>query len=118
MPHLLDFIPASSCKKTLFPLLILTLVLLGVFQLLDTPLRNPVAPSGIVSFELAGTPNEADAIIQRSARAQLFILWHILIGSATDFSPQLAAYSATIKFSLIFLGLGFVFVGWSWKVER
>ena len=63
MAHPLDFIPASSRKKIFIRLLALTLVLVGVFQFLDAPLRNPVSSSGIVSFGLAGTPNEADAII-------------------------------------------------------
>ena len=73
MFHPLDFIPAYSRKKIFISLLMLTLVLIGIFGLLDAPLRNPVSPSGIVSFELAGTPEKADAIIQTwDSRAQLF----------------------------------------------
>lgn len=173
MSHPLDFIPASSRKKTFFPLLALTLGLLTLIQLLNTPLQNPVSPMGIVSFELAGTPQKADAIIQAwDARARLFAafslgldylfllayglvislgvlmvagkeggkfakisayvgwgvllaalldaienfaLWRLLSGSATEFCPRLAAISATAKFFLVFLGLGFAFVGWLWR---
>ena len=176
MPHPLDFIPTSSHKKIFLPLLVLTLVLLGVFQLLDLPLRNPVSPSGIVSFELAGTPEKADAIIQSwDASAQLFAafglgfdylfmiaygltislgvlmaaskhggkfsqiggyvgwgvllaslfdalenfaLWRLLSGSATAFCPYVAAVSATIKFVLLIIGLGFALVGWLLKKKE
>ena len=170
MSHPLDFIPASSRKKIFLSLLALTLVLVGVFSFLDTPLRNPVSPSGIVSFELAGTPDKANAIIKEwDLRAQLFAalglgfdylfmvaygltislgvliaaskhggkfekvgvyvgwgvllaalfdavenfaLWRLLSGSATAFCPRVAAVSATIKFFLLVLGLGFALVGW------
>jgi len=173
MSHPLDFIPAPSRKKIFFPLLALTLVLLGVFQLLDGPLQNPVSPNGIVSFELAGTPEKADAIIQSwDSRAQLFAafglgldylfmlaygltislgvlmagakhggkfeqlgalmgwgvllaslldaienlaLWRILSGWATPYYATTAAISATIKFTLLLLGLGFALIGWLWK---
>ena len=170
MSHPLDFIPASSRKKIFILLLALTLVLVGVFSFLDAPLRNPVSPSGIVSFELAGTPDKANAIIKEwDLRAQLFAalglgfdylfmvaygltislgvliaaskhggkfekvgvyvgwgvllaalfdavenfaLWRLLSGSATAFCPRVAAVSATIKFFLLVLGLGFALVGW------
>ena len=176
MSHPLGFIPASSRKKIFFPLLALTLGLLGVFQLLDAPLRNPVSPSGIVSFELAGTPSKADAIIQAwDASAQLFaafglgldylfmiaygltislgvlmaaskqggsfekvgnyvgwgvlvaslfdasenfFLWQILIGEGFSFYPRIAAVSATLKFILLIIGLGFALIGWLWKKKE
>jgi len=73
MSHPLDFIPASFREKAFWTLLILTLILLTLIQLLNIPLQNPVSPMGIVSFELAGTPEKADAILQSwDARAQLF----------------------------------------------
>ncbi|MCP4138687.1 MAG: hypothetical protein GY755_00070 [Chloroflexi bacterium] len=173
MSHPLDFIPASSRKKIFLSLLALTLVLVGIFGILDAPLRNPVSPSGIVSFELAGTPEKAEAIIQSwDSRAQLFAafglgydylfmvvygltlslgvlmtasknggkfekvgnylgwgvllaalldgvenfaLWRLLSGTATELCPRVAALSATIKFVLLILGLGYALVGWLWK---
>ncbi len=173
MSHPLDFIPASFHKKVFFPLLALTLVLVGVFQLLDLPLRTSAAPNGILSFELAGTIEKADAILQSwDSRAQLFAafslgldylflfaygltislgvlmvaekhggrfseigkiigwgvllaslldaienlaLWRLLSGWAQPHCAGTAAISATIKFGLLLLGMGFAFIGWVWK---
>ena len=176
MSHPLDFIPASSRKKAFLPLFALTLILVAVFRLLDAPLQNPVSPMGIVSFELAGTPEKADAIIQAwDARAKLFAafslgfdylfmfayglaislgvllaadkqggrfaafasyvgwgvllaslldaienfaLWRLLSGTATEIFPRIAAFSATVKFFLLALGLGFFLVGWLWPKKN
>lgn len=61
-------------RSRLFPgLLVLTLALFGVFRLLDAPLRTAAAPSGIVSFELAATVANVQAILDSwDARARLF----------------------------------------------
>lgn len=100
MSHPLDFIPASARKKTFFALLALTLGLVGVFRLLDAPLRNPVSPSGIVSFELAGTMERADAIIQSwDARAQLFAAF----GLGFDYL-FLIVYGITISLGVLMAG--------------
>ena len=48
----------SARKKALVLALVLSLVLLVALRILDIPLRTPVAPRGIVSFELA---KDADA---------------------------------------------------------
>ncbi len=170
MFHPLEFIPEKSRRKVFIPLLILTLGLLGVFRLLDAPLQNPAAPSGIVSFELAGTVEKATTIMESwDERAQLFAafglgldylflvvygvtislgvlmvatkhggkfvkvgsyigwgvltaslfdalenlaLWRILSGWAQPHCYQVAAISATIKFGLLIIGLGFALVGW------
>ena len=170
MSHPLDFIPGTARKKVFFALLVLTLGLFGVFRYLDGPLRVPDAPNGIVSYELAGTPEKADSIIQAwDARARLFAafglgidylfmpayaltislgvlmvlrkrsgwfaklgayvgwgallaalfdaveniaLWRLLSGTATPFCPRVASIAATIKFSLIILGILFALLGW------
>ncbi len=170
MSHPLDFIPSIAQKKVFFALLALTLGLFGIFRFLDAPLHTPDAPSGIVSFELAGTTAKAESIIQSwDARAQLFAafglgldylfmpayaltislgvlmalrkqrgwfaklgayvgwgallaalfdavenvaLWRLLSDMATPFCPRVAALAATIKFSLILLGLGYALLGW------
>jgi len=62
MQHPLEFIPAEYRKGIFFTLLVLTLILFAVFRALDQPLRTPVAPNGIVSFELAGNAQTARAI--------------------------------------------------------
>jgi hypothetical protein len=51
----------------------LTILIFGVFRLLDEPLRTDSAPSGIVSFELAGQVESAQAMINSwDADARLF----------------------------------------------
>ena len=170
MSHPLEFISETVQKKIFFTLFALTLGLFGVFAWLDAPLRTPAAPNGIVSFELAATPQKAAAIIESwDARAQLFAafglgldylfmpayaltislgvlmvarkhgrifaklggfigwgallaglfdaienvaLWLLLSRTATAFYPPIAAVSATIKFTLIVVGLLLAFVGW------
>lgn len=62
MQHPLEIIPAKYRKRIFFTLLTLTLSLFAVFRVLDQPLRTPVAPNGIVSFEFAGNAQTALAI--------------------------------------------------------
>ena len=64
----------SNRRKPLFILsLVVTLVIFGIFRVLDSPLRTPAAPNGIVSFELAGNLETATSIINSwDARAGLF----------------------------------------------
>jgi hypothetical protein len=60
----LDFIPAPR-RIPLFRLFFgLTIAFFAVFSFLDQPLRAPAAPSGIVSFELARTPEAASAMLE------------------------------------------------------
>lgn len=63
MRHPLEFVPQEARKRLFFTLLILTLSLFAIFRVLDTPLQTDYAPSGIVSFELAGTPQNAAHIV-------------------------------------------------------
>ena len=63
MAHPLEFIPGEYRKRIFFALLFLTLILFGIFRILDAPLQTPAAPNGIVSFELAHTPSKAQSII-------------------------------------------------------
>jgi hypothetical protein len=62
MQHPLEFIPDAYRKRIFLTLLALTFSLFAVFRVLDQPLRTPVAPNGIVSFELAGNAQAARAI--------------------------------------------------------
>ena len=59
MRHPLEFVPQEARRPFFFALLILTLSLFAIFRVLDTPLQTDYAPGGIVSFELAGTPQNA-----------------------------------------------------------
>lgn len=72
MRHPLEFVPQEARKRLFFTLLVLTLSLFAIFRILDTPLQTDYAPSGIVSFELAGTPqNAAHIVLTWSAEAML-----------------------------------------------
>ena len=59
MKHPLDFVSDSFRKRLFFIFLFLTILLFAVFRVLDQPLRTSAAPNGIVSFELARTPEKA-----------------------------------------------------------
>lgn len=73
MRHPLDFIPSSTRKHIFFGLLIWTLALLALFQILNIPLTTTAAPYGIVSHQLAWTPENSRAIlVSWGTRASLF----------------------------------------------
>lgn len=63
MQHPLEFIPAQYRKRCFFTFLLLTLLLFSVFRVLDKPLRTPASPKGVVSLELARTPQRAQGMI-------------------------------------------------------
>ncbi|MBI3161126.1 MAG: hypothetical protein HYZ23_01385 [Chloroflexi bacterium] len=63
MRHPLEFTPQNLQKPLLYVFLALTILIFGIFGALDVPLRNPFAPNGIVSLELAGTPDKAFSIL-------------------------------------------------------
>jgi hypothetical protein len=72
MRHPLEFVPHGARRRLFFALLLLTLSLFAIFRVLDTPLQTDYAPSGIVSFELAGTSqNAAHIVLTWSAEAML-----------------------------------------------
>jgi hypothetical protein len=59
-----EFIPTSSRRHVFLIFLALTIAIFGVFRFVDMPLRTSAAPSGIVSFELAGSVEQASAMLQ------------------------------------------------------
>jgi hypothetical protein len=59
MRHPLEFVPVNLRKPLFFVFLGLTLLIFGVFRVLDAPL----GPGGIVSFELARTADAAQSIL-------------------------------------------------------
>jgi hypothetical protein len=61
--HPYQRIPLSRRPAIFLPLLALTLALTAILQAVDVPLRTPVAPLGIVSYELAGTTDGARRIL-------------------------------------------------------
>ena len=59
----LDFIPAPKRLPLFWLFFGLTLAFFAVFNWFDQSLRTSAAPSGIVSCELAGSPEAADATL-------------------------------------------------------
>jgi hypothetical protein len=101
MSYPLEFVSAASRKKTFFSLLALTLLLFGVMKRLDAPLRNlTAAPNGIISFELAGSPEKAEAITQSwGLQAHLFAAF----GLGVDYL-FLAVYGLTLSLGVLMAG--------------
>ncbi len=63
MSHPLVWIQKEHRQRVLWVLLAATLVVFGAITALDAPLHTPPAPNGIVSYELAGNPAKAGAIL-------------------------------------------------------
>jgi hypothetical protein len=103
MKHPLEPIPSTSRKPLFWALLVGTLVLFAVFRVLDAPLRTPAAPNGIVSFELAGTPFQAQAIIDS---------WHAmaLLLSSVEGEPVPGMVSRAYSFAVFGLGIDYLFM--------
>ena len=67
MNHPLEKLPAGARKPLFRAFLAGTLVLFAVFRVLNAPLVTPAAPGGIVTFELAGSPASARAVLAHLA---------------------------------------------------
>ncbi|GAB1471114.1 hypothetical protein MASR2M66_19920 [Chloroflexota bacterium] len=73
MEHPLEFIPRNARKALFLFFLIFALGIFGVFSFLDAPLKTSAAPNGIVSFELAYTPEKSQSILNSwDENARLF----------------------------------------------
>jgi hypothetical protein len=59
MQHPLELVSAPYRKRFFFIFLFLTIMMFAIFRVLDEPLL----PKGIVSFELAGTPEQANEMV-------------------------------------------------------
>ncbi len=101
MSRFLEFIPARSRKRIFLTLLALTLILFGAINRLSAPLINQtVAPSGIVSFELASTSEKAEVILKSwDANARLFAAF----GLGLDYL-LLTAYGLTLSLGVLMAG--------------
>ena len=62
--HPFEWLSTSGQKCAFIALLALTLVVMGGLRALDGPLKTEAAPSGIVSFELAGRLPLAQSILE------------------------------------------------------
>jgi hypothetical protein len=73
MFHPFEFTPQAARKPLFYTFLALTLILFVIFRFLDGPLRTSAAPNGIVSYELAGSPAAAGAVLDSwDGRGRLF----------------------------------------------
>lgn len=63
MSHPLERLKPTLQKRLFIPLLILTILMMVIMNIIGSPLNTPIAPSGIVSFELAFSPTQAQQII-------------------------------------------------------
>lgn len=63
MRHPFQTIPASDERGVFIGLTLATIVLMIVMNAVGAPLKNETAPSGIISYELAGSMQKAQAII-------------------------------------------------------
>ncbi len=63
MPHPLSWLAPTHRRAAFGVLLIATLVVFAAISALDVPLHTAAAPNGIVSFEFAGGPEQAQAIL-------------------------------------------------------
>jgi hypothetical protein len=170
--HPLAFLPNNYRKPLFLTSLALTLLIFAVFRVLDAPLRADAAPSGVVSFELARTPENASRILDSwNERAKLFAafglgfdylfmpayalalslgillaasrhrgtfatlgawmgwgalaapffdalenfgLVRVLLYQTNSPWPEIAFWCATMKFTLLIIGLVYALIGWLW----
>jgi len=103
MIHPLGFVSATNRKPLFYAFLAGTLILFAVFRVLDAPLQTSAAPSGIVSFELAGTPFQAQAIIDSWKEAAY-------LASSVAGEPVPGLVSRAYAFAAFGLGLDYLFM--------
>ena len=103
MKHPLESIPSASRKPLFWAFLTGTLIFFAVFRVLDAPLRTRAAPNGIVSFELAGTPFQAQSIIDS---------WHEMayLLSSVEGEPVPGFVSRAYSFAVFGLGIDYLFM--------
>jgi len=103
MKHPLENIPSTSRKPLFWAFLAGTLILFAIFRVLDAPLRTAAAPNGIVSFELAGTLFQAQAIIDS---------WHEMayLVSSVEGQPVPGFVSRAYSFAAFGLGIDYLFM--------
>ena len=100
MRHPFETIPHEKRKSVFWGLLVATLVIMILMSIIGAPLNTPAAPTGIVAYELAGSPVHAHEIIQSwNARTQLYAA----LGLGIDYVFMLA-YAATISLACLMAG--------------
>lgn len=93
----MQFIGLNDRKKVFIFLLLTVLFIFSIFRFLDTPLQTQASPSGIVSFELAGSPEKSTQILSSwDSNAKLFAAF----GLGLDFL-FMVVYAATISLACL-----------------
>ena len=103
MRHPLESIPDQYRKQMFLTFLIPTLILFAVFRVLDQPLRTDTAPNGIVSFELAGDPATAGAILDSWKQLSLLL-------SSVAGRPNPDIVNVPYVFAAFGLGIDYLFM--------
>jgi hypothetical protein len=62
--HPFKWISSSAQKRAFWSLLVVTIIVMATLQVLNTPLKTEVSPSGIVSFEFAGELSRAHKMVE------------------------------------------------------
>jgi len=103
MKHPLEFVSDGTRKRLFFTFLFLTVSLFAIFRVLDKPLRSSASPHGIVSFELAGSPLQAQAITDEWKKFPL-----LLSAVAGQANPDIV--NIPYVFAAFGLGLDYLFM--------
>ena len=103
MQHPLEFVFPTSRKRVFFIFLSVTLILFIILRVIDEPLHTDVAPNGIVSFELAGTPQAARAITDSWKQISLLL-------SAVAGQPNPDIVNTPYVFAAFSLGFDYLFM--------
>ena len=114
--HPVEFIPKENRLRVFYLFLGLTIIAFLIFQNLDQPIRTSAAPSGIVSFELAGTVEKSQAMMDswnQSARLNnaFGLGFDFLFMPLYSTALSLGTLLATANRKHIWINLGIVF-GW------
>lgn len=100
MKHPLAAVPFPARKSLFYFFLVVTLFIFGIFQFLDQPLRTPAAPNGIVSYELAGSLENAQSMLNSwDEKARLAAAFGL--GFDYLFMP---AYALALSLGLLLVG--------------
>jgi hypothetical protein len=111
----MHWIAPDDRKKVLIFLLLAVFLTYTIFSFLDMPLRSEAAPFGIISFELAGSQENARQILNSwDMNAKLFAafglgfdyLFMVLYGSCISLICLMASERHTGWFSILGIWLG------------
>ena len=109
MRHPLMSVPLSSRKSLFWFLFLFTLGVMVSINLVSMPLITPAAPYGIVSYELAGTPEKSQEILDSwDETAQM----HAAFSLGFDYL-YMVLYSTTIALACIWGAALLQNHGWS-----